>query len=95
MFLLIVLTNSLRLVPYKKMYLTFNKLFFQTCLNLVLIPWKTDIWNNNSIHKFGLKTFLARLIPLNKKHSKIPGESDFRPITVLSPLLKLLLLRFF
>ncbi len=41
------------------------------------------------------KIFEARLIPLNKAYPDIPEEDQFRPLVVLSPAYKWLLLRFF
>eukprot|EP01017_Pseudomicrothorax_dubius_P037607 TRINITY_DN5534_c0_g5_i4.p1 TRINITY_DN5534_c0_g5~~TRINITY_DN5534_c0_g5_i4.p1 ORF type:complete len:478 (-),score=50.27 TRINITY_DN5534_c0_g5_i4:595-2028(-) len=38
--------------------------------------------------------FEARLVPLNKVHPEIPTKKDFRPIIVMSPLIKFLEARF-
>ena len=35
-----------------------------------------------------------RLVPLNKVYPKVPKAGDFRPIAVMSPLLKFILGRF-
>ena len=52
-----------------------------------------NLWNNQTqIQNPSL--FRARLIPLNKAHPNIPKSSEFRPIVILSPLLKFMELRF-
>ena len=40
------------------------------------------------------KVFEAHLIPLNKNYPNIPSYDQFRPIVILSPMFKLLELRF-
>jgi hypothetical protein len=52
-----------------------------------------DLWNLNSL-KAAIKSLEARLVPLNKKWSNIPKKEDFRPILILSALVKWLELRF-
>ncbi|KAL4510197.1 hypothetical protein ABPG72_010390 [Tetrahymena utriculariae] len=53
-----------------------------------------NFWNNQTMHALGEKIFQARLIPLNKNYPNIPTAEAFRPIVILSPLLKFLNLRF-
>lgn len=36
----------------------------------------------------GFKSTIGRLIPLNKNFPNVPEISDYRPIVVLSPLIK-------
>lgn len=45
-------------------------------------PWEEHIENENH--------FRTRLIPLNKVHPKLPKANQFRPISISSPLVKLL-----
>ncbi|KAM3132355.1 hypothetical protein pb186bvf_015569 [Paramecium bursaria] len=52
-----------------------------------------NLWNNQT-QILNPSLFRARLIPLNKAHPNIPSEQEFRPIVVLSPLLKFMELRF-
>ncbi|KAL4467970.1 hypothetical protein ABPG72_021751 [Tetrahymena utriculariae] len=53
-----------------------------------------DLWNHTCMSLLNKTSFSARLIPLNKKWPDIPSHKDFRPIVVLSPMLKWLELRF-
>lgn len=64
--------------------------FLRTTKNIYLI---NDLWKQSTIET-NPKCCQARLIPLNKVYPKIPLANEFRPITVLSPLFKLLELRF-
>ena len=49
-----------------------------------------DLWNGELTNSLQDVHFEARLIPLNKKHPDVPKPEDFRPIVVMSPLVKLL-----
>lgn len=53
-----------------------------------------DWWRASIISILGEKTFCARLIPLNKVWPDIPKEDQFRPIVVVSPVIKWLETRF-
>lgn len=46
------------------------------------------------LNQFGEQHFEARLVALNKVHPQIPKPNEFRPIIVMSPLLKFLESRF-
>ena len=48
--------------------------------------WNKDYWNSQVISPH----FSSRLIALNKDHPNIPHVSRYRPIVVMSPLIKLL-----
>ena len=52
--------------------------------------WSSDIMNNNEMKKH----LVGRLITLNKVHPDIPKPMQMRPIIALSPLLKILEIRF-
>ena len=49
-----------------------------------------DLWSYETSKYFTDINFEARLIPLNKKFPEIPKPEEFRPIIVMSPLVKLL-----
>jgi len=49
-----------------------------------------SLWNDRVTNSLDLSHFEARLVPLNKKHPDIPRPEEFRPIIVMSPLIKLL-----
>ena len=49
-----------------------------------------DLWNASNTNAIQDTHFQARLIPLNKKFPDVPKPEDFRPIVVMSPLIKLL-----
>jgi len=49
-----------------------------------------DLWSRKSTKYLNEYHFEARLIPLNKKFPEIPKPDEFRPIIVMSPLVKLL-----
>ena len=53
-----------------------------------------DIWNNNTLLFLENDVFECRLVPLNKNHPNLPNENQFQPISIISPLLKLLEIRF-
>ena len=53
-----------------------------------------DIWNLNWNDRILKEHLTARMIFLNKKHPSKPGPQDFRPISILSPLHKVLESRF-
>ncbi|KAL4485087.1 hypothetical protein ABPG72_014607 [Tetrahymena utriculariae] len=53
-----------------------------------------DLWSQSSMNALGIKLFEARLVPLNKAYPNIPSSKEFRPIVVLSPMLKFICLRF-
>ena len=48
--------------------------------------FKKKFWKN----EFAKNHLLCRLIPLDKAHPNIPKESDYRPIVVTSPIIKIL-----
>ena len=50
----------------------------------------TQLWQSELLNKLPPKYFEARLIPLNKKHPHTPTPEEFRPIVVMSPLVKLI-----
>ncbi len=58
-------------------------------LNLIQELWTIPIQNIPNIH------FKAKIIALNKVHPEIPKKGQFRPIVVMSPLIKLLEMRFY
>ena len=49
-----------------------------------------SLWNSAILNNLDDIHFKARLIPLNKKHPQIPKADEFRPIIVMSPIIKLL-----
>ena len=49
-----------------------------------------NLWTEENLSKLDSRHFLARLIPLNKKHPDVPTPQEIRPIIVMSPLYKLL-----
>jgi hypothetical protein len=68
----------------------FSDRWFKTSINFNLI---NDLWNAN-IEK-GLKNcYEARLVPLNKNYPDIGRYDQFRPIAILSAMVKYLELRF-
>ena len=64
--------------------------FLKTCEERKLL---TDFWKDEAIMKSN-DIFEASLIPLNKVWPEIPTREQFRPIVVLSPLLKWIESRF-
>jgi hypothetical protein len=53
-----------------------------------------DWWNSDLMQKLNDEIFSARLIPLNKVWPEIPKQDQFRPIVVVSPVIKWLESRF-
>lgn len=53
-----------------------------------------DIWNGTLDKLNSLKVFSGRIVALNKIHPNIPTPNQFRPIIVLSALIKLAETRF-
>lgn len=51
------------------------------------------LWNKNFLNKINEKFFECRLIPLNKNFPMIPDYKQFRPISIISPLIKVIELR--
>ena len=49
-----------------------------------------SLWNSEVTNTLDASHFEARLVPLNKKHPEVPKPEEFRPIIVMSPLVKLL-----
>ncbi|CAD8215511.1 unnamed protein product [Paramecium octaurelia] len=64
--------------------------FIRNCKNVHIF---CDIWKQSTIET-NYACCRARLVPLNKVFPDIPTKTQFRPITILSPLFKLLELRF-
>jgi len=63
----------------------FSKRLKEKTINLIRSLWNPAVTNSlNEAH------FESRLIPLNKKHPDVPKAEEFRPIVVMSPLVKLL-----
>ena len=55
----------------------------------------TKLWSSDTMNSSLIKIHLTgRLIPLNKVHPKIPTPDEMRPIVALSPIMKLLEIRF-
>ena len=52
-----------------------------------------NCWNNTSL-SVSQSFFECRLVALNKKFPNIPAKNQFRPIVIVSPLVKFLELRF-
>lgn len=63
--------------------------FIRTC-NWEIIK---DIWNEGTFN-LNKKLGWIRFCPLNKCHPDIPNYDQFRPLAIISPLFKLLELRF-
>jgi hypothetical protein len=69
----------------------FSDLWFKTTKRYdLLLGW----WNNDILFLLGDVSFRARLIPLNKVWPDIPHNDEFRPIVVVSPVVKWLESRF-
>ncbi len=49
-----------------------------------------DLWSKKNLDNLVNTNFEARLIPLNKKFPEIPKPDEFRPIVIMSALVKLL-----
>lgn len=52
-----------------------------------------DSWNSDTL-SISNKFYECRLVALNKKFPNIPSKEQFRPIVIISPLVKFLELRF-
>jgi hypothetical protein len=44
--------------------------------------WDYNFWTSNNLRK---KSFICRLLPMNKKPSQIPCLTSYRPLVILSP----------
>ncbi len=62
--------------------------------NTLRLDLINDFWNLETFSLFGKSIFEARLVPLNKAFPNIPKRKEFRPIIVLSSILKYLESRF-
>ncbi len=49
-----------------------------------------NLWSKESLDCLDMTNFEARLIPLNKKYPEIPKPEEFRPIVIMSSIIKLL-----
>ena len=63
---------------------------YAICANMFCELWTQKSMDNKEM----IKHLTGRLIPLNKVHPKIPEPTQMRPIIALSPILKLLEIRF-
>ena len=62
--------------------------------NLENTKYFLNLWKYETIELIKDKSFRMRIVPLNKQWPNLPGHENFRPIIVLSPLIKLILKRF-
>ena len=69
----------------------FSDAWIRRTQNTALI---SNLWRKDTILKLK-KSFQARLVPLNKVWPSIPRFDQFRPIIILSPMIKFIELRFY
>ena len=68
----------------------FSDVIFSKGLKLKTSQIVKDLWSQESVNSLNDSHFEARLIPLNKKFPETPKPDEFRPIIVMSPIIKLL-----
>jgi hypothetical protein len=69
----------------------FSESWFISTKNLNLI---NNLWTKEALKSFGYSIFEAKLTPLNKVWPDIPKYNEFRPITIVSSVVKWLEMRF-
>lgn len=68
----------------------FSDIIFSNCYKAKTAEVIRDLWNSDVTEQLSAPYFEARLVPLNKKYPNVPKAEEFRPIIVLSPIIKIL-----